>query len=588
MVTGTLIAGVGSYVYQLIGGRVLGPEQFAPIGSLLTIHFLTFIIVLLPVEQLVIRAITIRGGLTRATARTGRITVVLTAALAFAVGIWGKDRLFAGDVRFAYLAAVTVMTHALFVHGRGTLAGSRRFRSYGEASGGAAILRVSVAVIVAIVTDSALGFAAALAVGPLVILMWPTSLRITSIPDQRTEPARFLVTFILAAATSQVLLLAGPLVAGFLGATAALISTVFVTMTLARAPLTFGYNLIARVLPPFTVMAQRGEDAQLTRWVGLLLASGVITAVPAGFLGFWLGPPIVEALFGIGFRPEPAFAMLAAAWVTRAGASLFLGQVLVARGETGKLTLAWVIGLVAAAAGLLLASGEPDFRIGVAFLAGEGAAVFTLAAMAARFSSPIVYTTLKRTLDIVIGTALLLVLLPAMGAVVIAVKLNSRGPVFFHQTRVGLNGKQFAMLKFRTMQHNADETVHLEHLEQLRDQPQRNRLKMDNDPRVTPIGRLLRKGSLDELPNLWNVIRGEMSLVGPRPLVPAESELLGDPTRRIVKPGITGLAQVHGRDAISPEQRNRYDTEYVRSRTLLLDLKILAATIPAIIRDPGE
>ncbi|HDK46196.1 MAG TPA: sugar transferase, partial [Actinobacteria bacterium] len=279
---------------------------------------------------------------------------------------------------------------------------------------------------------------------------------------------------------------------------------------------------------------------------------------------------------------------LAAAWVTRAGASLFLGQVLVARGETGKLTLAWVIGLVAAAAGLLLASGEPDFRIGVAFLAGEGAAVFTLAAMAARFSSPIVYTTLKRTLDIVIGTALLLVLLPAMGAVVIAVKLNSRGPVFFHQTRVGLNGKQFAMLKFRTMQHNADETVHLEHLEQLRDQPQRNRLKMDNDPRVTPIGRLLRKGSLDELPNLWNVIRGEMSLVGPRPLVPAESELLGDPTRRIVKPGITGLAQVHGRDAISPEQRNRYDTEYVRSRTLLLDLKILAATIPAIIRDPGE
>ncbi|NOY55197.1 MAG: sugar transferase [Actinobacteria bacterium] len=198
------------------------------------------------------------------------------------------------------------------------------------------------------------------------------------------------------------------------------------------------------------------------------------------------------------------------------------------------------------------------------------------------------YTTLKRALDILLATALLLILLPAIAAVAIAVKLNSHGPVFFHQTRVGLNGKQFAMLKFRTMLHNADETIHLEHLEHLKGQPNRSRLKMEDDPRVTPIGRLLRKGSLDELPNLWNVIRGEMSLVGPRPLVPAESELLGDPTRRIAKPGITGLAQVHGRDAISPEQRNRYDAEYVRTRTLLLDLKILAATIPAIIRDPGE
>jgi len=95
-------------------------------------------------------------------------------------------------------------------------------------------------------------------------------------------------------------------------------------------------------------------------------------------------------------------------------------------------------------------------------------------------------------------------------------------------------------------------------------------------------------GSLDELPNLWNVIRGDMSLVGPRPLVPAEAEAFGDPIRRLVRPGITGLAQVRGRDAISPEQRNDSDAEYVRTQSFLLDLQILAATVPTLFRNPGE
>ncbi len=586
MVTGTLVAGVGNYAYQLIGGRVLGPDRFAPIGSLLTIHFLVFITVLLPVEQLIIRAITIRKGLTRATVLTGRATVVAATALAFVVGVLGKDRLFAGDIRFAYLSAATVMTHALFVHGRGTLAGTRRFRTYGEASGGASIVRLAVAVVVAIAADSALGFGAALAAGPLVILLWPTSLRIASIPNQSTEPARFLGTFILAAATSQVLLLAGPLVAGFLGGTPVLISVVFVTFTLARAPLTFGYNLIARVLPPFTAMAERGEDAQLNRWVGRLLTSGIVLAIPAAFLGFWLGPPLVEALFGAGFRPDPAFAALASAGVTLAGASLFLGQVLVARGHTGKLALSWTMGLVGAAAGLLIARGAPDYRIGVAFLAGEIAAAVALAMLAAR--GPIAYSFSKRLLDVILGGALFVLVLPVMGLIALAVRLSTPGPAFFRQTRVGLDGRVFPMLKFRTMRHEADEAVHLSHLAQLSDRPQQERLKMEDDPRITSIGRLLRRGSLDELPNLWNVVRGDMSLVGPRPLVPAESELLGDPVRRSVKPGITGLAQVRGRDAISPEQRNTHDAEYVRDRSLLLDLKILFATIPAIVRDPGE
>jgi len=586
MITGTLIAGIGNYIYQLIGGRALGEHDFAPIGSLLTIHFLAFIIVLLPVEQLVIRSITIHGGMTKATVRTARTTIVLTALIAFVVGLVGKDRFFGGDTRFAYLAGATVLTHALFVHGRGTLAGHRRFRSYGESGAGAAILRVLLGATVLLALRSPLGFAAALAIGPLVIFIWPSSLRIGLIPDQRTDPVRFLGTFILAAATSQVLLLSGTLVAGILGATTAVISTVFVTFTLARAPLTFGYNLIARALPPFTALAQKGRDTLLNKWVVRLLVLGVVTAIPAGLLGYWLGPPIVEALFGQGFRPDPMFAMLAAAGVTFAGSSLFLGQILVARGDTGKLAIAWIVGVAVAVAGLLITTGDVATRIGVAFLSGEVGAILALSTSSVRLEEGWGYQMAKRSLDLVVAVPLALLLLPVFLAVAIVVKLDSKGPAIFRQERMGLNGELFGMVKFRTMRSDADESLHLDHLERLSlDTP---RLKIGADPRITRVGRFLRRGSLDELPNMWNVIRGDMSLVGPRPLVPAEAEALGDPIRRLVRPGITGLAQVRGRDAISPEQRNDSDAEYVHTRSFILDVRILAATIPTLFRNPGE
>lgn len=588
MVTGTLIAGVGNYAYQLLGGRVLGPEQFAAIGSLLTLHFLAFIVVLLPVEQLVIRALTIRGGLTRSTVRTIAITVAITTGTAFAVGLIGQDRLFGGDERFAYIAAATVLSHSLFVYARGSLAGLRRFGRYGRASGGASLLRLAVAVIVVLVAPSGLGFAAALAAGPLVVLAWPSSLKRRSSGETATRPATFLGTFILAAATSQVLLLAGPLAAAFLGAEAAMISTVFVTFTLARAPLTFGYNLIARVLPPFTVLAERGDDVELDRWVGRLFWGGVAAAVPAAIAGWWAGAPIVVALFGEGFRPDPMFAALAAGGVTIAGTSLFLGQVLVARGQTARLTGAWMMGLAAAGLGLLVPTSSIETTIGLAFVLGESAALGGLASLALSGRSSFAYPVLKRLLDLTAGVILLVLVSPALLAVAIAIRLDSKGPVFFKQTRVGLDGQPFGMVKFRSMYTDAGEALHRDHIEALREQPDADRLKMTDDPRITRVGRLLRKGSLDELPNLWNVVKGDMSLVGPRPLVPEESEMLGTPIRRSVKPGVTGLAQIHGRDAISPLERNRLDAEYVEHRSFLLDLRILAKTLPALVRNPGE
>jgi lipopolysaccharide/colanic/teichoic acid biosynthesis glycosyltransferase len=167
-----------------------------------------------------------------------------------------------------------------------------------------------------------------------------------------------------------------------------------------------------------------------------------------------------------------------------------------------------------------------------------------------------------------------------------AVRLDSEGPALFLQERVGKDGKVFRMAKFRTMHADAGEDLHHNHLSEL--EADAERLKMQHDPRITRVGALLRKASLDELPNLWNVVKGDMSLVGPRPLIPLEAELLADPRRNAAKPGVTGYAPVHGRDAISPEDRNRYDLEYLEIRSFVLDVKILLETIPAVFRDLGK
>ena len=194
-------------------------------------------------------------------------------------------------------------------------------------------------------------------------------------------------------------------------------------------------------------------------------------------------------------------------------------------------------------------------------------------------------------ITIILLIALLVVLLPLLVITALLVKLDSRGPAFFRQERVGRNGRHFAMLKLRTMRDDGGEAVFVEHLRQLEEAAtasQTNVLRIDDDPRVTRLGKHLRAMSLDELPNLWNVVRGSMSLVGPRPLVPAEAELIGlDHPRFAVKPGVTGLAQVSGRDEISLDERSKLDAEYAASRSLRQDLAILRRTIVTVLRRRG-
>lgn len=191
---------------------------------------------------------------------------------------------------------------------------------------------------------------------------------------------------------------------------------------------------------------------------------------------------------------------------------------------------------------------------------------------------------LKRVLDIAVSTLGLVLLSPIFLAIAAAVRLSSSGPIFFRQTRVGLGGKFFEIMKFRSMVDDAE--LQREDLEPNSLYTDGRLFKVKNDPRVTRLGAFLRRTSLDELPQLWNVFRGEMSLVGPRPPLISEVDLYEDHhyTRFDVKPGITGPWQVSGRNSITDfEEVIRLETGYIRGWTIWKDLGILLRTVPAVL-----
>jgi exopolysaccharide biosynthesis polyprenyl glycosylphosphotransferase len=187
----------------------------------------------------------------------------------------------------------------------------------------------------------------------------------------------------------------------------------------------------------------------------------------------------------------------------------------------------------------------------------------------------------KRVFDVLLGSLLLVMALPVMLATAVAIKLDDRGPLLYRQRRVGQGGRQFAMLKFRSMVVNADQM-----LEALTDRNVTDGLlfKMTEDPRVTRVGRVIRNLSIDELPQLWNVVRGEMSLVGPRPL-PVDPDEFGalDGKRHSVPPGITGYWQIAGGTGLSYREMVKLDLAYIQNWSLWLDLRLLLRTVPALL-----
>jgi Undecaprenyl-phosphate galactose phosphotransferase WbaP len=196
----------------------------------------------------------------------------------------------------------------------------------------------------------------------------------------------------------------------------------------------------------------------------------------------------------------------------------------------------------------------------------------------------------KRSFDLALALPVFMLLSPFLLAIAVLTRLTSKGPVFYGQRRIGRNGREFIAWKFRTMVQDADRVLeeHLRANPELRDEWDLNH-KLRDDPRITSIGKVLRKFSLDEFPQLWNVLCGEMSIVGPRPIVRSEADRYG---RRFalyqrVPPGITGLWQISGRNNTTYDERVRLDEYYVRHWSMLLDLYILLRTVKTVVSAEG-
>jgi undecaprenyl-phosphate galactose phosphotransferase len=198
---------------------------------------------------------------------------------------------------------------------------------------------------------------------------------------------------------------------------------------------------------------------------------------------------------------------------------------------------------------------------------------------------------MKRVFDIGFSLVALACLVPVLGLVALVVKASSPGPLFFRSQRVGRGGKIFGCLKFRTMFADAEKRLE----EMLQKDPALKKewetfWKLKEDPRITPVGRFLRKTSLDELPQFWNVLMGELSVVGPRPITQEEvKRYYGDKAEKILslRPGVTGLWQTSGRNLLSFEERVLLEERYVDTHSFLLDLKLILKTIPSMISCKG-
>jgi lipopolysaccharide/colanic/teichoic acid biosynthesis glycosyltransferase len=183
---------------------------------------------------------------------------------------------------------------------------------------------------------------------------------------------------------------------------------------------------------------------------------------------------------------------------------------------------------------------------------------------------------IKRFLDIILSIVLLIISIPIIIIVAIAIKLDSKGPVFFVQDRTGLNGKPFKMIKFRGMVNNASDIG-----------PE---LTQRDDPRITKVGKILRRTSIDEIPQMFNVLKGDMSLVGPRPEITSITSKYSEEQKEIFnfKPGVTGYSQINGRQLLSPDKRVKMEVEYYRKANFWSDALIAASTFKVILSNEGN
>jgi len=383
MVVGSLAGAVAAYLFQVVGGRLLGPEGFAPVGTLWTVFFIVATVVLVPVEQYVTREASLGRRVLGPAAR--RPLLVMTAVATTVSVVFAAvtvDDLFEGRLLYALQLALLTVGYAGMVAGKGILAGHRRFAGVGWILVGEGVVRLLAAgFFVLILSPSGGALAWAMVCAPLAA----SATRFWRVDAAAEEPGRpgearaFLGAYVAGSAASQVLLAGAPLAVAAVGGSAVLVSVAFVTWTLFRGPLTLIYSLQGRLLAYLV----RGADhpGNGNRRVSVVVAGGggALVAV-GGLVGWWIGPEVVALLYGADFAPGPVTAGLVAGGVVAASAAQVAGQVLVAAGATGRLARAWLLGLGVAAAAVAAPVGAADVRVAAGFAAGEVAALLVVAA----------------------------------------------------------------------------------------------------------------------------------------------------------------------------------------------------------------
>ncbi len=388
---GAIGASIGAYGFQVVGGRSLGADGFAPVAALWTTGFLVYTIVMLPVEQMITRTVTLSSGSTLSTHTRRQVATTLGLGGALGIGIVALvlDRFFNGEASFAAVMALLMVSRAAMTVARGVMAGRRRFWAYGTSMLLEAVALMSLGVAFSTTEASAAWFAASIAAAPLALLLvrpYRVNEHVAAQPPTATESSGLLQLLVVAAALSQLILAGGPLVVGLVGGSAAEVSIYFITFTLLRGPITASYGLSTRFLAAMTTAISENETPVLHSWAVRLTTTGAAIAAVAGAASYFVLPTLIEILYGAEFRPSAAVAALGGAGAVAALAILFVSQILIARGRTKDIAIGWLIAATIAAVVLMASDSEPLLRVAYGFAAGEVSAFALVSAAALRKS----------------------------------------------------------------------------------------------------------------------------------------------------------------------------------------------------------
>ncbi|MCI0424374.1 MAG: hypothetical protein L0Z47_00800 [Actinobacteria bacterium] len=385
MVGGSLIGALGAYLFQWYGARSLDPTELAPISALWTLFFILVTILLVPVEQYVTREVTRGRKAIPYDLKPTAVMASIGAALGLAYIAVNYETLFASDPRYLVQIVLLVVGYALLFVGKGVLAGSRRFALVGWVMIVETAVRLLAGVVFLWLLLDATSMGWAMVTGGLAILGLGWWRHDKGLVKEPASPARgFLLGYVGGTSSSQMLLAGAPLAVSFLGGSPALVSIVFITFTLYRAPLTLILSLQGRVLPYLVGLSHAGDDVRLSRIAKNVVLGGGALAVAGGLVGWLVGPEVVALLYGPEYEPSTIVATMAAAGVMAAAAAQVASQVLVAEGRTRLLGLAWFGGLVAAVVTAAIIGGAPDTTVAIAFTTGEFIALGLMALLAIR------------------------------------------------------------------------------------------------------------------------------------------------------------------------------------------------------------